>query len=143
VAVLTVDEQSGVPVGCGFKCSGERFSAFGITVADLGDESVEGVDSLVGSSELGIAALVDPRAVKRLEERAFLGGKADVGPGHRRESLLGALGLARLIGQHFRKDLQAAHRNRGEQSIPIGEVPIGCGDRYSETPARFGEGETT
>src|SRR5262245_66294822 len=77
VAVLPVDEQRGVPVGCGFKCSGERFSAFGVTVADLGDESVEGVDSLVGSSELGITALVDPRAVKRLEERAFLGGKAD------------------------------------------------------------------
>jgi hypothetical protein len=142
-AIFPVNEQRGVTVGCGFKRCGEGVGAFGIAVADLGDERVEGVDGLVSSFELGIAALVDTRAVERLEEGAPLGGKADVGTSHRGESLLGALGLATLIGHHFRKDLQGAYRDRGEQCISIGEVSIGGGTRHANATAYFGEGETT
>jgi hypothetical protein len=141
LAVLAVEEQRGVAVRGGFKDSCERVGGGGIAVADLGDQGVEGIDGLVGAFELGVAALVDARVVERLEQRALLGGEADVGAGHRGESLLWALGVGDLGGEHLREAVQGAHRDRGEQCVAVGEVPVGGGDGDAEATARLGEGE--
>jgi hypothetical protein len=123
-----------------FQGSCESVRCSGISVTDLGDQRPEGIDRVVRSLELGVAALVDARAVERLEERALLGGEAHVGARHRGEPLLRAFRLTSLVGQHVGKDLQSPYRDRGQECVAVGEVAIGGGDGYAETTAGFGEG---
>jgi hypothetical protein len=71
----------------------------------------------------------------------MLGGEPYVTRGHRGQTLFGRILLTGPRGQRVGECVQGAPDHGGEQLVTIGEMPVGRGDRDTQTPAQLGHGE--
>jgi hypothetical protein len=122
----------------GWQDDGELFArvAGAGQLAHAGQERVQ--QRLLGPPELRVPLLVQAGTGEHLEQRRLVPGEPHVPAGDRGQPRRGRPGAGQVPRG---EDLVPAHRDRGEQLLPVGEVRVRGAGGDAHAPARLGEGE--